>query len=63
MPTTKKDLLDVRLNNPGLLIYQAACTGDPEKLEFVFNNVPENEGDVDTAIGLVHIGHIFFFCS
>jgi hypothetical protein len=53
MPATKKDQLDVRLNNPGLLIYQAACTGDPEKLEFVFNNVPENEGDVPGSV--VHI--------
>ena len=45
MPSTKKDLLGVRLNNAGQLIYQAACSGELEKLELVFNSIPEKEGE------------------
>lgn len=42
MPKTRKD--GVRLNNAGLLIYQAAATGDLDKLELVFSSVPPEEG-------------------
>ncbi len=49
MPTTRKGLLDIRLNNAGLLIYQAANSGDLERLELVFTSIPENEGQCNAG--------------
>ena len=36
---------DLRLNNAGLLIYQAASLGDLGQLELVFNSIPEDDGE------------------
>ncbi len=36
---------DLRLNNAGLLIYQAASLGNLGQLELVFNSVPQDEGE------------------